>query len=58
MGSSHTTHLKDLDVHDATPDAGFGCADLTTFCRLNELGLVKSGSSWGSASDATETGNQ
>jgi transposase len=26
-------------VHDATPAAGFGCADLTTFCRLDELGL-------------------
>ena len=24
---------------DATPRAGFGCADLTTFCRLDELGL-------------------
>jgi hypothetical protein len=24
---------------DATPDAGFGCADLTLFCRLDELGL-------------------
>ena len=23
----------------ATPGAGFGCADLTTFCRLDELGL-------------------
>jgi transposase len=26
-------------VHDATPAAGFGRADLTTFCRLDELGL-------------------
>ncbi len=26
-------------MHDATPAAGFGCADLTTFCRLDELGL-------------------
>jgi len=26
-------------VHDATSGAGFGCADLTTFCRLDELGL-------------------
>jgi len=26
-------------VLDATPGAGFGCADLTTFCRLDELGL-------------------
>jgi transposase len=30
-------------VHDATPDAGFGCADLTTFCRLDELGLEVTG---------------
>lgn len=28
---------------DATPDAGFGCADLTTFCRLDELGLEATG---------------
>jgi hypothetical protein len=26
-------------VSDATPDAGFACPDLTTFCRLEELGL-------------------
>jgi transposase len=26
-------------VHNATDGAGFGCADLTTFCRLDELGL-------------------
>jgi transposase len=26
-------------VLDATPGTGFGCADLTTFCRLDELGL-------------------
>jgi transposase len=26
-------------VPDATPDAGFSCPDLTTFCRLEELGL-------------------
>jgi transposase len=26
-------------VPDATPDAGFACPDLTTFCRLDELGL-------------------
>ncbi len=25
---------------DATADAGFACPDLTTFCRLDELGLV------------------
>jgi transposase len=34
-------------VHDATvaasPDAGFDTADLTTFCRLDELGLVVTG---------------
>jgi len=28
--------LEDLGV----PDATFGCPDLTTFCRLDELGLV------------------
>jgi transposase len=28
---------------DATPDAGFGCADLTLFCRLDELGLEVTG---------------
>jgi transposase len=38
-GSSHTAHPEDLDVYDATPSAGFACADLTTFCRLDELGL-------------------
>jgi transposase len=26
-------------VPDATPDGGFACPDLTTFCRLEELGL-------------------
>lgn len=30
-------------MHDATPGAGFGCADLTLFCRLNELGLEVTG---------------
>jgi transposase len=30
-------------VHDATPPAGFACADLTAFCRLDELGLVVTG---------------
>jgi Transposase len=103
-GGSSTAQLEDLDV----PDATFGCPDLTTFCRLDELdrpgtsngpteaingrrehlrgsalgfrnltnyiarslletggfrprlhpALVKSRSSWGSAKDATETGNQ
>ena len=28
---------------DATPDAGFACPDLTTFCRLDGLGLVVTG---------------
>ena len=28
---------------DATPPAGFACADLTAFCRLDELGLVVTG---------------
>lgn len=28
---------------DATPGAGFACADLTTFCRLDELGLEVTG---------------
>ncbi|MGH3635652.1 MAG: hypothetical protein ACRDTS_16510 [Mycobacterium sp.] len=34
-GGSYAVHLEDLDVPDAT------CArpDLTTFCRLDELGL-------------------
>ncbi len=30
-------------MHDATPPAGFACADLTSFCRLDELGLVVTG---------------
>jgi hypothetical protein len=30
-------------VADATPGAGFACADLTTFCRLEELGLEVTG---------------
>jgi transposase len=30
-------------VHNATPDAGFACPDLTTFCRLDELGLEVTG---------------
>lgn len=36
-------HPEDLDVPDATPTAGFACPDLTTFCRLDELGLVVTG---------------
>ncbi|MFC0533229.1 hypothetical protein [Phytohabitans kaempferiae] len=35
-GGSYAAHLEDLDV----PDATFGCPDLTTFCRPDELGLV------------------
>ena len=34
---------KDLDVVDATCGAGFACADLTLFCRLEELGLEVTG---------------
>lgn len=30
-------------MHDATPPAGFACADLTAFCRLDELGLQVTG---------------
>jgi transposase len=30
-------------VPDATPSAGFACPDLTTFCRLDELGLEATG---------------
>jgi hypothetical protein len=30
-------------VPNATGDAGFACADLTTFCRLDELGLEVTG---------------
>jgi len=26
-------------VHDASPGPDIACADLTTFCRLDELGL-------------------
>jgi transposase len=43
---SHS-HPEDLDMPDATvaanPHAGFDHADLTTFCRLDELGLVVTG---------------
>jgi hypothetical protein len=35
-GGSWAAHLEDLDVSDAA----FCCPDLTTFCRLDELGLV------------------
>ena len=30
-------------MYDATVSVGFACADLTTFCRLDELGLVATG---------------
>lgn len=30
-------------MRDATPSAGFACPDLTTFCRLDELGLEATG---------------
>jgi transposase len=30
-------------VLDATPEVGFACPDLTTFCRLDELGLEATG---------------
>jgi len=33
----------DLDVPDATVSVGVACADLTTFCRLDELGLEVTG---------------
>ena len=39
MGVLTPTHLEDLDV----PDATFAAPDLTTFCRLDELGLVAVG---------------
>ena len=35
----YTAHPEDLDV----PDATFACPDLTTFCRLDELGLEVTG---------------
>jgi hypothetical protein len=47
---SHAAHPEDLDLRDATPAAGsagadlsFAPADLTTFCRLDELGLEVTG---------------
>ena len=39
MGSSLTAHREDLDVSDAT----VACPDLTSFCRLDELGLQATG---------------
>lgn len=43
MEVPYAIHPKDLDVPDATGRAGFACADLTTFCRLDELGLEVTG---------------
>ncbi len=42
-GGSYAIHPKDLDVPDATGRVGFACADVTTFCRLDELGLEVTG---------------
>ena len=39
MEVPYAAHLEDLDVSDAT----FAAPDLTTFCRLDELGLVAVG---------------
>ena len=39
MGVLTPIHREDLDV----PDATFAVPDLTTFCRLDELGLVAVG---------------
>ncbi|GAB3835216.1 hypothetical protein GCM10027610_032440 [Dactylosporangium cerinum] len=50
MRVSHAAHPEDLDLRDATPAAGsagadlsFAPADLTAFCRLDELGLEVTG---------------
>ena len=43
MGVLTPIHPEDLDVPDATPQAGFACPDLTTFCGLDDLGLVVTG---------------
>lgn len=43
---SHAHHLEDLDVPDATVGGrshAFARPDLSTFCRLDELGLVVAG---------------
>ena len=39
MEAPTPAHPEDLDVNDAT----FACPDLTTFCRLDDLGLVVTG---------------
>src|SRR5690349_874505 len=36
-GGSYASHPEDLDVLDAT---AFACPDLSSFCRVDELGLV------------------
>ena len=43
MGVPTPSISGDLDVSDATCGAGFACADLTSFCRLDELGLEVTG---------------
>src|SRR4051794_26096872 len=43
MGVPTPAIWGDLDLSDATCGAGFACADLTTFCRLDELGLEVTG---------------
>jgi hypothetical protein len=40
---SYSPCLEDLDAPDVTSGAAFGCADLSTFCRLDELGLEVTG---------------
>ena len=35
MGA-YAAHPEDLDVSDTAVGAGVGCADPTTFCRLDE----------------------
>lgn len=42
-GSSHTAHPEDYGVYDATLPTGFACLDLTTFCGVDEHGLVVTG---------------
>ena len=43
MGVLTPSIWGDLDLSDATCGAGFACADLTLFCRLDELGLEVTG---------------
>jgi transposase len=40
---SHAVHPEDLDVSNVAAAAGFACPDLTSFCGLDELGLVAVG---------------